>query len=135
MLGSLSDADNAVQEAWARLHGRVSGLLGDCGRLRGSPRESTARLSTRAMGAALSLREFHRRTPECLCKVRGEQASQSLAESAKGETGVVNGLHSNIGLLVETHHALRGVAGSARETAGVQAADGVELPLGVVVRQ
>ena len=32
-------------------------------------------------------------------------------------------------------HALRGVAGSARETAGVQAADGVELPLGVVVRR
>ena len=65
----------------------------------------------------------------------GSKHPQSLAESAKGETGVVNGLHSNIGLLVETHHALRGVAGSARETAGVQAADGVELPLGVVVRQ
>jgi hypothetical protein len=32
-------------------------------------------------------------------------------------------------------HALRGVAGSARETAGVQAANGLELPLGVVVRQ
>ena len=32
-------------------------------------------------------------------------------------------------------HALRGVAGSARETAGVQAADGLELPLGVFVRQ
>ena len=32
-------------------------------------------------------------------------------------------------------HALRGVAGSARETAGVQTADGLELPLGVVVRQ
>jgi hypothetical protein len=32
-------------------------------------------------------------------------------------------------------HALRGVAGSARETAGLQAADGLELPLGVVVRQ
>jgi predicted dithiol-disulfide oxidoreductase (DUF899 family) len=30
---------------------------------------------------------------------------------------------------------LRGVAGSAREAAGVQAADGLELPLGVVVRQ
>src|SRR5712671_1704809 len=32
-------------------------------------------------------------------------------------------------------HALRGVAGSARETADVQAADGLELPLGVFVRQ
>ena len=32
-------------------------------------------------------------------------------------------------------HALRGVAGSPRETAGVQAADGVEFPLGLVVRQ
>ena len=32
-------------------------------------------------------------------------------------------------------HARRGVAGSAGETAGVQAADGLELPLGVVVRQ
>ena len=32
-------------------------------------------------------------------------------------------------------HALRRVAGAARETAGVQAADGLELPLGVVVRQ
>src|SRR2546425_7429084 len=32
-------------------------------------------------------------------------------------------------------HALRGVAGSARETAGVQAAHGLELPLGVFVRQ
>ena len=32
-------------------------------------------------------------------------------------------------------HALCGVAGSARETAGVQAADGLELPLGVFVRQ
>src|SRR5260370_1393000 len=32
-------------------------------------------------------------------------------------------------------HALRGVAGSAGETAGVPAADGLELPLGVVVRQ
>ena len=32
-------------------------------------------------------------------------------------------------------HALRGVAGSARESAGVQAADGLELPLGVFVRQ
>src|SRR6266700_1297034 len=32
-------------------------------------------------------------------------------------------------------HALRGVAGSARETAGLPAADGLELPLGVLVRQ
>ena len=32
-------------------------------------------------------------------------------------------------------HAVRGVAGPARETAGVQAADGLELPLGVLVRQ
>ena len=61
----------------ARLHGRVSVLLGDRGRLR--------RL---------------RRPPR---------------ESRR--------------------HALRGVAGSAREAAGVQAADGLELPLGVVVRQ
>ena len=32
-------------------------------------------------------------------------------------------------------HALRGVAGAAGEAAGVQAADGLELPVGVVVRQ
>ena len=32
-------------------------------------------------------------------------------------------------------HALRGVAGAAREAAGVQAADGLELPVGVVVRK
>jgi hypothetical protein len=32
-------------------------------------------------------------------------------------------------------HALRSVAGSACEAAGVQAADGLELPLGVVVRK
>jgi len=32
-------------------------------------------------------------------------------------------------------HALRGVAGSPGEAAGLQAADGLELPLGVVVRQ
>ena len=32
-------------------------------------------------------------------------------------------------------HALRRVAGPAREAADVQAADGLELPLGVVVRQ
>src|SRR6266705_2699058 len=32
-------------------------------------------------------------------------------------------------------HALRGVTGAARETAGIQAADGLELPLGLFVRQ
>ena len=32
-------------------------------------------------------------------------------------------------------HALGGLAGAAREAAGVQAADGVDVPLGVLVRQ
>src|SRR5207245_810682 len=32
-------------------------------------------------------------------------------------------------------HAFGGVAGSARETAGIQAADGLELPLGVLARR
>ncbi len=42
---------------------------------------------------------------------------------------------SVVHLAKSRRHALRGVAGSARETAGVQAADGLELPLGVFVRQ